>query len=63
MPAFKLTIEMNELGQVSVNGPLQNKVLCYGLLGCAHDVIKDVNDKQSKIALPTSGDVLSLSRS
>lgn len=64
MAVVKLTIEMNEQGQVSVNGPIPNKVLCYGLLETARDVIKDFNDKQGqqKIIAPTNGDVFSIAR-
>ena len=28
-------------GKVSVTGPIQNKALCYGLLECAKDAIRD----------------------
>lgn len=59
-----LIISMNEAGQVSVNGPIGNKMLCYGLLGAAHDAIKDFCDKaaEQKIVKPSNGDVLSITR-
>lgn len=28
-------------GQVEVDGPLHNKLLCYGLLAAAHDAIRE----------------------
>lgn len=63
MSQIQLVISMDEAGAVSVNGPLNNKVLCYGLLATAQDVIKDMNDQQAKkIVAPTNGDVLSLAR-
>lgn len=40
-----LTITMTPQGQVMVNGPIENKLLCYGLLECARDAIKDYADK------------------
>ncbi len=46
----ELIIKVNEQGQVSVAGPLQDKILCYGLLGMAHDVIRDY--KASDILVP-----------
>jgi hypothetical protein len=59
----QLLIERNEAGQISVSGPITDKMLCYGLLECAHDAIKDFTDKaQQKIVAPTNGDVLSISR-
>jgi hypothetical protein len=33
---------------VSVTGPINNKVVCFGLLAIAHDVIKDFNDGLEK---------------
>ena len=52
-------------GQVTVSGPIHDKVLCYGLLECAKDAIKDFNDKSASaisrslivpaITLPTNG--------
>lgn len=36
-----LIIRLQPNGAVEVNGPIQNKILCYGLLGAAHDAIHD----------------------
>jgi hypothetical protein len=36
-----LTITQTEEGRLTVNGPLANKVLCYGLLTAAQDAIRD----------------------
>jgi len=41
----KITITINERGNVSVNGPLDNKLLCYGLLEIARDAVKDYKPK------------------
>jgi hypothetical protein len=36
-----VTIVLEPDGKVNVNGPLSDKVLMYGLLGLAHDLVKD----------------------
>ena len=43
MNLVTLTISYNpQTGQIAVNGPLDQKVLCYGLLEAARDTIKDL---------------------
>lgn len=42
----KLTITLSETGAVNVEGPLAEKLLCYGLLEIARDSIKAFNDKR-----------------
>jgi hypothetical protein len=37
MATVKLTIVMDELGRVTVDGPIHNKLLCMGLLESAKD--------------------------
>ncbi len=37
----KLTIIMSPNGTVSVTGPIDNGILCFGLLEVAKDVIKE----------------------
>ena len=54
--AQTLTITLTDEGQVTVNGPLGEKVLCYGLLETARDVIQAYRaDAQTKIVMPASG--------
>ena len=48
---IKLTIMLTQDGNVSVEGPLQDKILCYGLLEMAKDTIK--NFVPSPIITPT----------
>jgi hypothetical protein len=38
--AIRLVIEVNDQGALSVNGPIHDKVLCYGLLEGAKDAIR-----------------------
>ena len=40
-----LAITMTDDGQVQVAGPIENKVLCYGLLEVAKDIINDATKK------------------
>jgi len=41
----QLLIEMDERGDVTVKGPLEQKPICYGMLEIARDIIKDLHDK------------------
>jgi hypothetical protein len=49
----RLTIECGPEGNVSVFGPIQDKLFCYGLLEIAKDVIRDYGAKKSPIIIPT----------
>ena len=48
MEKAKLVILLLDSGKIEVNGPLHDKILCYGLLEIAKDVVKSC-DIQSKI--------------
>jgi hypothetical protein len=45
---IQMTITINDDGSCTVNGPLDNKAACYGLLECARDVVKDWNDAKAR---------------
>jgi len=51
----QLIVTLNTVnGQVSVSGPIQNKILCYGLLEAAKDAVRDyVAKNQNRITLAT----------
>lgn len=50
---IKLTIEMLPGGRLNVSGPIENKILCFGLLETAKDIIRDhVAKEASKIVVP-----------
>ena len=58
----KLTITMSPNGEVRVHGPIDNALLCYGLLEVAKDVIRDHIKKKAEsgivpvqILLPGNG--------
>jgi hypothetical protein len=38
---IEIKITLQDDGQVLVNGPLQDKIPCYGLLEMAKEIIKD----------------------
>jgi hypothetical protein len=61
---IQLLIERNEQGQISISGPIADKMLCYGLLECARDAIVAFNAKaaQSQIALARPGDIPDVSK-
>lgn len=39
----KLEITLDDKGSINVQGPIDNKLLAYGLLEAAHDAIQDHN--------------------
>lgn len=51
---FELKITMNAQGQINVNGPLENAVVCFGMMECAKEAIKEYNKSKqaSGITLP-----------
>ena len=53
----KLVIEMDAAGNVSLNGPIENRMICYGLLEVARDMIHEMYTKKlgKKIALAPAG--------
>ncbi len=53
MERITLSIHFKD-GQCTVQGPIQDKLLCYGLLEMAKECIKNYNDQQgqNKIVIP-----------
>ncbi len=45
----ELKITMDDAGRISVNGPIANKMLCYGMLEFAKDAIRAFAEKPSPI--------------
>lgn len=50
----ELKIILNEAGQVSVTGPIDQKPLCYGLLEVARDVIAAHKPMEQRIVQPAT---------
>ncbi len=56
-----LTITFNPDGRVTLSGPLHDRVLCYGLLEMAREVIYDFKNAQKiDLVKPTSENILDL---
>ena len=52
MPDQVLTITLTEQGNIQLNGPLTNRVLCFGMLEWAKDVVRDYCEQQPKPPTP-----------
>lgn len=53
MDQTQLIITLMPDGSINVNGPIKNKHLCYGLLECAKDAIREyVANNKSDIVVP-----------
>ena len=52
MAHIQLIITMDDQGQVSVNGPIQNQMLAFGLLEMAKVAIVDFNKQQQNKVQP-----------
>ncbi len=50
---FELVISMDEKGSVSVNGPIENKIVCYGMLEVARQAVQ-VFEPQKKTIVPVT---------
>lgn len=42
-------------GRVMIAGPVENKVLCYGLLGAAFEALMNFNSQTPALKAPTNG--------
>lgn len=50
-----LTITLDQAGAVSVTGPIENRLLCYGLLALARDIIATHSTQlQSRLVQPVT---------
>jgi len=48
-----MTITLNANGSVSINGPINNKILCYGLLEAARKALDDyIPQDRPEILIP-----------
>lgn len=55
--SVELRITMTPDGQVLLSGPLDQRALCYGLLGMAHEILiqRGTDQRDRKVAAPSSG--------
>jgi hypothetical protein len=55
----ELKITVDDAGKISVNGPISNRMLCYGMLEMARDAInKFVDQNQSPIVQVPPGTIV-----
>lgn len=58
----ELRIGLTEDGQIVVGGPIDDKILCYGMLESAKDAIRSHKDKAPAIRVPPPSAVDALVR-
>jgi hypothetical protein len=54
MPRQELTIFVDDTGEIKVEGPIDNRVLCYGLLAVAYDAIQKHHEEKGQIVAPVT---------
>ena len=57
LSTVKLVIELDKMGRMKVEGPIQDKVFSYGLLEAAKDQIREWHKKKSESPLVTLEDM------
>ena len=50
MGEVSLTITLQNNGGISVNGPIENKILCFGMLELAKQTIFDFDPRKIQVA-------------
>ena len=50
---FEIIVSMDDKGNVSVNGPIENKIVCYGMLEVARQAVEKF-DAQKKTIQPVT---------
>jgi hypothetical protein len=46
--AVTITITIDDAGRFGIQGPLENKVVCYGMLEAGKDAVRQFNEKQTQ---------------
>jgi hypothetical protein len=54
MEETKITITLDKDGKVHVNGPLTNKILCFGLLEAAKEAVRNFSLEKARILAPVT---------
>jgi hypothetical protein len=55
MQPVELVVRLNAAGKVEVTGPIEQRLLCYGLLEVARDVIGAYTPAEQRIVPPPPG--------
>jgi hypothetical protein len=59
---LELKIMQDDAGQISVSGPIENKILCYGLLEIARDAIVAHHEKAKRLVQPAAAFPVALTK-
>lgn len=51
MPPITFAITRNPDGSISINGPIQDKMLCYGLIEMGRDAVRTYHEQANKTAI------------
>lgn len=51
----QLTVTMSDAGEIGVNGPITNQLLCFGLLEMAKVAIVSHAEQNKRLVQPISG--------
>lgn len=51
-PMVQLLLTLNKDGTLNVTGPIDDRVLCYGMLDYAKDVIREYQASRAKLVVP-----------
>lgn len=57
-----LSITIKDDGSLSINGPLDDKMTCYALIGCLQEAVRDFKKPEPKIQPPSPDDIAALTR-
>lgn len=52
--AVQLLLTLNRDGSLNVTGPIDDRVLCYGMLDYAKDVIREYQAQKARLVLPAT---------
>ena len=56
----QIVIEMDEKGTVSLKAPMHNKIICYGMLKIAEEIISKTEIKKEQPLVVPVGNILNL---
>jgi hypothetical protein len=55
MPQVQLIVTLDDNGSVNINGPIQNALLCFGLLEMAKVAINNYAEQNKRLIQPVAG--------
>ena len=52
--AYRLVIDIDDQGQLNVNGPIGNKLVAFGMLELAKDAVREFNQQAQQRVVPVT---------